>query len=90
MTGSNQSGKSTLCKILVNYSLKLGWTPIFCDLDLNNNEISCPGNLSAAMVEEPLPNDDIIQNAINFFHGNFQPITLEFFDRQIAEMASAI
>ena len=25
ITGSQQSGKSTLCKILVNYALKLGW-----------------------------------------------------------------
>ena len=25
VTGSQQSGKSTLCKILVNYAIKLGW-----------------------------------------------------------------
>ena len=90
VTGSNQSGKSTLCKILVNYSLKLGWTPLLCDLDLNNNEISPPGNISAALVEEPLPNDDLIQTSINFFHGNTQPITLEFYERQIGEMAAKV
>jgi len=34
VTGSTQSGKSTLCKMLVNYSLKLGWSPVFADIDL--------------------------------------------------------
>ena len=48
VTGSATSGKSTICKILINYSLKLGWTPILCDLDLNSNEISPPGCIAAA------------------------------------------
>ena len=69
ITGSNQSGKSTLCRILTNYSLKLGWTPMLCDLDLNFNEISPPGSIAAALVEEPLPNDDLIHNSLCFFHG---------------------
>lgn len=34
ITGSINSGKSTLCRILVNYSVKLGWTPLFIDIDL--------------------------------------------------------
>jgi hypothetical protein len=33
---------------------------MFCDLDLNKNDISNPGNISATMVEESLPNDDLI------------------------------
>ncbi len=34
ITGAQQSGKSTLCKTLVNYAIKLGWTPFLVDLDL--------------------------------------------------------
>jgi polynucleotide 5'-kinase involved in rRNA processing len=74
----------------LNYSLKLGWTPIFCDLDLNQNEIAPPGCIAAAVVEESLPNDDLVQNSVCFFHGNLSPITLEFFDKQVDEMASAV
>ncbi len=59
VTGQSHSGKSTLCKILINYALKLGWTPILADLDLNKNMIAPPGNIAAAQVELPLPNDEI-------------------------------
>ena len=46
ITGSQRSGKSTLCKMLINYSLKLGWTPLYADLDLSTNEITPPGTIS--------------------------------------------
>jgi polynucleotide 5'-kinase involved in rRNA processing len=53
----------------LNYSLKLGWTPIFCDLDLNQNEITPPGCIAATLIEEQFPNDDLVENSISFFHG---------------------
>jgi len=46
--------------MLVNYSLKLGWRPILVDVDLNNNELTPPGNIAAATIDEMLPNDDLI------------------------------
>ncbi len=55
VVGSTQSGKSTLCKILLNYAARLGWKPIFCDLDLGKNEISGPGTVSATIVKEYYP-----------------------------------
>ena len=82
VTGSNFSGKSTLCKILTNYSLKLGWRPILCDIDLNNNEICPPGSIGATAIDDPLPNDDLISNALCYFHGSTSPEkTIEFFTR---------
>mmetsp|Transcript_45536 Transcript_45536/g.33294 ORF Transcript_45536/g.33294 Transcript_45536/m.33294 type:complete len:196 (-) Transcript_45536:862-1449(-) len=90
VTGQSQSGKSTLCKILVNYALKLGWTPILCDLDLQNNEVAPPGCIGAALVEEPLPNDDLVEASLCYFHGSTLPVTLEFFDKQVDEMAKAV
>ena len=81
MTGSQQSGKSTLCKILVNYALKLGWTPVLVDLDLNGNEIGPPGSISAALISDQtvLPSDDLSKNAINYFHGDTNIITHDFY-----------
>ena len=91
VTGSNFSGKSTLCRILANYSLRLGWRPILCDLDLSANEISPPGCIAAAAVDDPLPNDDLTQSALCFFHGSISPDkTLEFFDKQVYELANAV
>jgi len=91
ITGSNNSGKSTLCRILANYSLRLGWRPVLCDIDLNSNEISPPGCIAAAAVDDPLPNDDLTQSALCFFHGSISPDkTLEFFDKQIQELSKAV
>lgn len=76
---------------MVNYSLKLGWRPVLVDLDLTNNEISPPGSIAAVTVEESLPNDELIQSALCFFNGNTTPDnTLDFFDRQIYELATAV
>lgn len=84
VTGNNQTGKSTLCRILANYSLRLGWRTLLCDIDVNSNEISPPGCIAAAAIDESLPNDDLVQNSLCFFHGTTNPDkTLELYDRQI-------
>ena len=92
VTGSQQSGKSTLCKMLVNYAIKLGWQPVLVDLDLNSAEISPPGTISAAMVNENtvLPSDNLAKNSITYFHGDTQLITNEFYNKQMNELAEAV
>ena len=66
--GSASSGEKEFCHTLINYSLKLGYTPIFCDLDLEN-EISVPGCISASVVDHLVPNDFLFDNGISFFTG---------------------
>ena len=70
--GGNLSGKTTLCKILINYALKSQFVPIFIDLDLFNNEIGPPGCLMASVVTQPLPTD-LLPTAVGFFHGYEDP-----------------
>ncbi len=67
ITGAQLSGKSTLARILTNYSIKLGWKPIYVDLDLNSCELTPPGTISAAVATETLPCDDV-KDVITFFH----------------------
>ena len=55
ITGSRGSGKTTLCKILCNYSLKLGWTPLLVDIDPSDNLVAPPGHIAATLVEMPFP-----------------------------------
>jgi len=45
---------------LVNYALKLGYNPVLADLDLSCNEICPPGAMAAALVQDTLPNDNLI------------------------------
>lgn len=68
ITGSPSCGEKEFCHTLINYSLKLGYTPIYCDLDLDN-EISIPGSISACVVDDLVPNDFLFDNAISFFTG---------------------
>jgi len=74
ITGAQLTGKSTLAKMLTNYSIKLGWKPVFVDLDLNSCELTPPGTISAATISETLPCDDI-REVISFFHGHETFIT---------------
>ena len=62
--GSPNSGKSTLCKILTNYALKMGYNPIYVDLDIETNLIVPPGCIGASKVKLPLPNDDLTHESI--------------------------
>lgn len=74
---------------MVNYGLKLGWQPTYVDLDLNSEEISPPGCISASVISNPLPSDDVDQT-ITFFHGAQQVITHAFLKCQVEELASAV
>ena len=77
---------------MVNYAIKLGWQPVLVDLDLNSAEISPPGTISAAMVNENtvLPSDNLAKNSITYFHGDTQLITNEFYNKQMNELAEAV
>ena len=90
VTGSNQSGKHTLCHIFINYALKLGWTPIYADLDLNN-EIGVTGTIAATPVDYVIPNEYMIDSSIMLFHGNtMNDVNIFLYEKQIEEMASLV
>jgi hypothetical protein len=90
ITGSKYSGRSTFCHILLNYALKLGWTPLFVDLDLSN-EISVPGTISATIVDSNIPNDFMIDNAIYLYHGNMlSEVNYYLYEKQVNEMAGIV
>lgn len=47
-------GKSTLCRILLNYAARRGRTPIFVDLDPDQGHIGLPGTIGALSIEAPI------------------------------------
>ena len=53
VVGPTDTGKSTLCRFLLNYSIRFGRTPIYVDLDVGQNAISVPGTIAGLMVERP-------------------------------------
>lgn len=54
VVGPKDSGKSTLCRMLLSYAVRVGWKPTFVDLDVGQNSISGPGAIAASPVEEPV------------------------------------
>ena len=53
VVGPQDVGKSTLCRILLNYAVRMGRRPIYVDIDVGQGSISCPGTLGAFQVEQP-------------------------------------
>lgn len=53
--GAAFSGKNTVTRTLVNYSVKLGWETMYLDLDPQNNEIAPIGTVAAASFSEYMP-----------------------------------
>ena len=89
--GSPGSGKSTLCKILINYALKMGNRPIYIDLDIENNEIVPSGWIGAAKVKMPLPNDDLNEESICMYYG-FKAANMvkSLYKKQISELSEIV
>eukprot|EP01125_Pyxidicula_operculata_P004437 TRINITY_DN1681_c0_g1_i2.p1 TRINITY_DN1681_c0_g1~~TRINITY_DN1681_c0_g1_i2.p1 ORF type:complete len:386 (+),score=52.98 TRINITY_DN1681_c0_g1_i2:133-1158(+) len=56
--GSQDSGKKSLCKLLVNYAARLGESVTYVDLDIGLGSITVPGTVSAIPVDKPIDMDD--------------------------------
>lgn len=48
LVGPEDSGKSSLAKVLIAYAVKLGRRPLFVDLDVSQNSISVPGTIAVS------------------------------------------
>jgi polyribonucleotide 5'-hydroxyl-kinase len=89
--GSSNCGKSTVWRILTNYSLKMGYRPIFIDLDIECNEIVPSGWIGATRPKLPLPNDDMADEVICLYYGfRQQNMVKELYRKQLTELADLV
>ena len=49
IVGPTDSGKTTLCKLLLNYAVRMGRRPVFADLDVGQG--MCSGHINAVFAE---------------------------------------
>ncbi|KAJ3108474.1 hypothetical protein HDU97_001181 [Phlyctochytrium planicorne] len=54
VVGPSDVGKSTLCRILLNYAVKAGRSSLFVDIDTNEGSLSIPGSMAASAVYKPI------------------------------------
>ncbi|CAP29409.2 Protein CBG09862 [Caenorhabditis briggsae] len=52
LVGPQDVGKTTVSRILCNYSVRHGRTPILVDLDVGQNSVSVPGSVAALLVQK--------------------------------------
>ena len=77
IVGPNDVGKSTLCRLLLNYAVRMGRRPIYVDIDVGQGHIAIPGTVGALLVERPSNVvDGFSQQAPLVFHfGHKSPCT---------------
>lgn len=69
VVGPNDVGKSTLCRILLNYAVRLGRRPLYADIDVGQGSISIPGTIATILIERPASIEDgFSQTAPLVFH----------------------
>uniref|UniRef100_A0A1I8AXI1 Protein CLP1 homolog n=1 Tax=Steinernema glaseri TaxID=37863 RepID=A0A1I8AXI1_9BILA len=93
LVGPTDVGKSTVCRILTNYAVRLGHTPIFVDVDVGQGIISVAGTIGAIMVErtaDPVYGFDC-RNAKIFQLGSTSPGTnIPLYDHLVGELAAVV
>lgn len=93
VVGPQDVGKSTLCRILLNYAVRMGRAPIFVDLDVGQGEISVPTTIGANLVERPADIDEgfSLQAPLVYHYGHTSPAeNLTLYNHCISKMAEAV
>ncbi|KAJ6225492.1 hypothetical protein RDWZM_004037 [Blomia tropicalis] len=91
--GPSDVGKSTLCRILLNYAVRSGRTPIFVDLDLGQGAVSVPGSIGGVVIEKPADVEGTFQMTapIVYHYGHStQSINPTLYDLIMGALAEAI
>jgi polyribonucleotide 5'-hydroxyl-kinase len=76
LVGPTDSGKSTICKILANYAVRCGSSPLFVDLDVGQGSLTVPGCVSACAVEHPVDVEEAVfpgEPPVVFYVGSASP-----------------
>ncbi|CAB1325459.1 unnamed protein product [Coregonus sp. 'balchen'] len=53
VVGPTDVGKSTVCRLLLSYAVRLGRRPTLVELDVGQSGVSVPGTMSALCIERP-------------------------------------
>lgn len=92
VVGPTDAGKSSLCKILLNYAVRAGWAPTFADLDVGQGAITVPGCIAATPVEAPVDIEEgILTDApIVYYSGNVSPSENPSLYKHLVERLAAV
>ena len=73
VVGPMDVGKSTLCRILLNYAVRLGRRPLYTDTDVGQGAFSIPGTIGTILIERPASIEDgFSQTAPLIYHFGYK------------------
>ena len=90
--GPTDSGKSTLCKILLNYAVRAGWAPTFADLDIGQGAVTVPGCIAATPVEAPIDIEEGLPTdaPLVYYYGHLTPSDNPNLYKHLVERLAAV
>lgn len=90
IVGPVDYGKSTLCRILANWAVRMERTPIFVDLDVGQGQISIPGVLAAIRLYRPF-DEKTLAAPLAMFVGSASPAdNVDLFKQQVENLLTII
>ncbi|KAJ6842306.1 protein CLP1-like protein [Iris pallida] len=93
VVGPTDSGKSSLCRMLLSWACKQGWKPTFVDLDIGQGSITMPGCIAATPIELPIDAVEGIplEIPIVYFYGHTTPsVSAELYKVLVKELAQTL
>ncbi|XP_063421449.1 polyribonucleotide 5'-hydroxyl-kinase Clp1-like [Mytilus trossulus] len=93
VVGPTDVGKSTLCRLLLNYAARLDRASVYVDLDVGQGEVSIPGTIGAAVVERPAEIEEgySLNAPLVFHYGHTSPSSnYPLFKMLVSRMAECV
>lgn len=93
VVGAKDVGKSTLCRILLNYATRFGRKPLYVDTDIGEGAFAVPGALMCMLVERPATIEDGIASSAPLVYHFGHPVSTAnsiLFKAVVSKMAGAI
>uniref|UniRef100_A0A914GTW9 Protein CLP1 homolog n=1 Tax=Globodera rostochiensis TaxID=31243 RepID=A0A914GTW9_GLORO len=93
IAGPTDVGKSTLCRILCNYAVREGRTPLYVELDIGQGSVSIPGTIGCLYIEKPADIVDGFDRKAAYVHnfGHISPsANIRLYDLLVKELALAV
>lgn len=92
VVGPSDVGKTTLCRLLLNYGVRLGRRPTLVDLDVGQGSVSVPGTVGALYVERPADVEEgfCVRAPLVYHFGSTTPGTnIKLYNRITSRLAEA-
>ncbi|XP_062895713.1 polyribonucleotide 5'-hydroxyl-kinase Clp1 isoform X1 [Mobula hypostoma] len=92
VVGPSDVGKTTLCRLLLNYAVRLGRRPTLVDLDVGQGSVSVPGTVGALYVERPADVEEgfCVRAPLVYHFGSTTPGTnIKLYNRITSRLAEA-